>query len=72
MEVLDDCDTALREDPSLLRLHVRKGKALLKLGNFAQADEALRRVLESPVASEQYKTEAKVVVKQVFVFEASH
>ena len=47
VEAADDCAAALRLDPSMVKLHSRRGRALLRLGHFAPADEAFHRVLES-------------------------
>jgi tetratricopeptide (TPR) repeat protein len=47
VEAADDCAAALRHDPSMVKLHSRRGRALLRLGHFAAADEAFHRVLET-------------------------
>ena len=44
-EAADDCAEALRLDPTMAKLHTRRGRALLRLGLFAAADEAFQRVL---------------------------
>lgn len=67
MEAIADCDKAVQEDPSLLRLHVRKGKALLRLGEISGADESLVRILESSSAQEAIKADAKKALKEVNV-----
>lgn len=36
-------------DPKMIKLHTRRGRALLRLGHFTQADESFSRVLETAV-----------------------
>jgi len=45
VEAVDDCETALRQCPHMAKLHVRRGRALLRLGQFDAAEEAFSRVL---------------------------
>jgi DnaJ homolog subfamily C member 7 len=45
MECVDDCDDSLRLDSTLVKLHIRKGKALIKLGHFHDAEAAFNVVL---------------------------
>lgn len=45
MECVDDCDDALRLDPTLLKLHIRKAKALMRLGHLQPADTAFSQLL---------------------------
>jgi hypothetical protein len=42
LEAADDCAAALKIDPTATKLHARRGRALLRLGNFAQADESFQ------------------------------
>jgi tetratricopeptide (TPR) repeat protein len=46
VEAVNDCDEALRLDSNMVKLLVRKGRALLRLGHFNPAEESLSRVLE--------------------------
>jgi tetratricopeptide (TPR) repeat protein len=46
MESVDDCDDALGWDPTLVKLHIRKGKALIRLGHFNPADSAFWKILQ--------------------------
>jgi len=48
VEAADDCDNAIRIDNTLIRLHVRRARALLRLGHFAAVDECCARVMETP------------------------
>ena len=50
MEAVNDCDDALKLDSTLIKLHIRKATALLRLGHFAMVDEAYCRVLEYNLA----------------------
>jgi tetratricopeptide (TPR) repeat protein len=52
IEAADDCAEALRLDPSMVKLHTRRGRALLRLGHFPAADEAFQRVLETAPVGE--------------------
>jgi tetratricopeptide (TPR) repeat protein len=45
-EAVNDCDDALQQDSTLIKLHIRKGRCLVKLGHLNAADEAFSRVLE--------------------------
>jgi tetratricopeptide (TPR) repeat protein len=45
-EAVNDCDDALKQDSTLIKLHIRKGRCLVKLGHLNAADEAFSRVLE--------------------------
>lgn len=45
-EAVDDCDAALKADSTLVKLHIRKGRCLIKMGHCNAADEAFSRVLE--------------------------
>ena len=58
LEAADDCAAALRLDPTATKLHARRGRALLRLGSFALADEAFQRVLESSSKQEDKELEA--------------
>ena len=40
IECCDDCEDALRMDPTLVKLHIRKGKALVRLGHLSPAEAA--------------------------------
>ena len=53
VESVDDCAEALTLDPTMIKLHTRRGRALLRLGHFSAADEAFHRVLETPTTSSQ-------------------
>ena len=53
IESADDCAEALTLDPTMIKLHTRRGRALLRLGHFTAADEAFHRVLEIPTTSSQ-------------------
>lgn len=73
-ESLGDCDQALILDSSLWKLHIRKGKALLRLGDFSKAADALSRVLEyfpfpgqtiSASEFEAAKNEARTILRNV-------
>lgn len=46
VEAVNDCDEALRLDSHMVKLLVRKGRALLRLGHFNPAEESFSRVLE--------------------------
>ena len=46
LEAIDDCTMAVREDPTLIKLHCRKGRAYIKLGQISEAEEAYSRVME--------------------------
>jgi len=46
VEAVNDCDEALRLDSNMVKLLVRKGRALLRLGHFNPAEEVFSRVLE--------------------------
>ena len=46
VEAVNDCDEALRLDAKLTKLYARKGRALLRLGHFAAAEEAFNRLME--------------------------
>ena len=46
VEAISDCDAALAEDPQLVKLQTRKGRALLRLGDLHGADEAFQRVMQ--------------------------
>jgi len=46
VEAVNDCDEALRLDSNMVKLLVRKGRALLRLGHFNPAEESFSRVLE--------------------------
>ena len=45
VEAVDDCDQALRLDPTAIKLHVRKAKSLMRLGHFSPAEEVYQYVL---------------------------
>ena len=45
VEAADDCEKALKIDPSLVRLHSRRGRALCKLGHLEPSTEAYNRVI---------------------------
>jgi tetratricopeptide (TPR) repeat protein len=45
VEAVANCDEALILDKNMVKLHVRRGRALLRLGQFPAAEEAFRRVL---------------------------
>ncbi len=47
VEAAEDCQQAVRLDPTLVRLHSRRGRALCKLGQLEAATESYTRVLES-------------------------
>ena len=51
IECVGDCEAALFIDPKLYRLHVRRGKALLRVGDLLAAEESLTRVLEIDVVA---------------------
>lgn len=46
IETVNDCDDALKMDNGLVKLLVRKAKALIRLGLFNDADASFSRVLE--------------------------
>jgi tetratricopeptide (TPR) repeat protein len=46
MESVDDCDDALRLDSTLIKLHIRKGKCLLRMGHWNAVEAAFTRALE--------------------------
>ena len=52
IEACDDCQDALRLDASLVKLHVRRARSLLRLGHFSAVEEACTRVLECPPAAQ--------------------
>lgn len=45
IEAVDDCDEALKLDPTALKICMRKGRALLRLGHFTPAKETFSAVL---------------------------
>ena len=45
MEAIDDCEEAARIDPSFIKVHTRRGRALLKLGRLDDATDAFMHVL---------------------------
>jgi tetratricopeptide (TPR) repeat protein len=73
IEAVEDCETAVREDPSMIKLHVRKGRAFLRLGHFSSAIDAFTRVLESSLpnssSNEDGKIEARAALKIVITAE---
>ena len=44
---VDDCDKAISLDPQYARAHVRRAKALIELGQFADATSGLARAHQS-------------------------
>lgn len=50
IEACDDCQEALKLDQSLVKLNIRRARALLRLGHFSAVEEACTRVLESTSA----------------------
>lgn len=48
IEAAEDCERALMLSPETYRLHERRGRALLRVGLLAQAEEAFTRMLETP------------------------
>lgn len=72
MECVNDCDDALNLDPTAIKLHIRKGKAFIKLGHFNPADTAFSKVLECNVNDFEFipslpsqEIEAKLALEQV-------
>lgn len=68
METVNDCDDALRLDPTLVKLYIRKGKSLMCMGHWNPADQAFSRVLEyssadflAPKGSVQLDGDGRVV-----------
>ena len=45
MEAIEDCEEAARVDPSFVKVHTRRGRALLKLGMLEEATDAFMHVL---------------------------
>ena len=45
MEAIRDCDDAVRIDPQFVKVHTRRGRALLKLGQISEASDAFCFVL---------------------------
>ena len=72
IEAIDDCTMAVREDPTLIKLHCRKGRAFIKLGQLGEAEEAYSRVMEfsstsissSSVKSSRQQQEIEVEIEQ--------
>ena len=46
IEAANDCEDALKIDSTLIKLHLRKASALLRMGHLSSCDEAYSRVLE--------------------------
>lgn len=44
-EAVDDCDEALKINPCLVKLHVRKAKSLMRLGHYTAAEESFSYVV---------------------------
>jgi len=44
VEAVNDCEEALKLDKNMVKLHVRRGRALLRLGHFTPAEEAFKQV----------------------------
>jgi len=51
VEAADDCKNAMAIDPTLVRLHSRRARALCKLGELTEATTAYTKVLEHVSAS---------------------
>ncbi|CAE7782956.1 dnajc7, partial [Symbiodinium microadriaticum] len=45
VEAIEDCEEAARIDPSFIKVHTRRGRALLKLGMLSEATDAFMHVL---------------------------
>ena len=45
IEAVEDCETAVQLDPSMLKLHVRRGRALMRLGHLDASRNAFLYVL---------------------------
>jgi tetratricopeptide (TPR) repeat protein len=65
VECIEDCDVAIRDYPTLLKLHLRRGKCFLKLGDLKSAREAVTRVLEAPTMDEKDRVDARKVFKSL-------
>lgn len=46
IESVNDCEDALSHDPKLVKLYIRKGKALIKLGHFHPAEKSFLYLLD--------------------------
>jgi hypothetical protein len=49
----------LAQDPKLIKLHLRKGKALIKLGHLQPAEKSFLRVIDLQISYFQYSNEAE-------------
>lgn len=49
MEAVNDCEEALKLDKNMVKLQVRRGRALLRLGHFTPAEESFQKVLKVQV-----------------------
>lgn len=74
IECVNDCDDALVSDSSLIKLFIRKGKSLIKLGHITNAEDAFQRILTSSFSSngnvdatllESVKLEAKAGLREL-------
>ncbi len=55
VEAAEDCEAALLVDSSMVKLHVRHARCMLRLGMFKAVDEICTRVLEMAPPSAQQK-----------------
>eukprot|EP00605_Chrysophyceae_sp_TOSAG23-4_P001749 GSChrysophyteH1.ASY1.ANO1.1936.1 assembled CDS len=53
VEAASDCESALASDPTMVKLHVRRGRCMLRLGMFSAVDDICARVLEMPPPVDQ-------------------
>jgi tetratricopeptide (TPR) repeat protein len=55
VEAAEDCEAALLVDPSMVKLHVRHARCMLRLGMFKAVDDICNRVLEMVPPSAQQR-----------------
>lgn len=64
MEAVNDCEEALKLDKNMVKLQVRRGRALLRLGHFTPAEESFQKVLQTTLdelLTAREKQDAEVV-----------
>jgi tetratricopeptide (TPR) repeat protein len=60
IEAIEDCEAALRIDVNLFKLHLRAGRAHLKLGHFSQAEACFNKVIQMNEFNEKNKDEVLI------------